>query len=81
MEALLFVIFGLIGAQGQYCEVKQLVDCNDLCDAGLEDPIVQEVRFQGVLASFNCIPNHVQVTLNEDELKIQKKDIGIHVKQ
>lgn len=81
MEALLLVIFGLIGAQGQYCEVKQLVDCNDLCDAGLEDPIVQEVRFQGVLASFNCIPNHVQVTVNEVELKIQKKDIGIHFKQ
>lgn len=62
MNILLCLLFGTLGTFGQYCEVKQLTDCDDLCDVALGDPIVQEVRFAGVLASFGCVPKHVQVT-------------------
>lgn len=47
---------------GQDCaRIRPILLCNDLCSESLEHPRVQEVRFSGVLASFQCVPASVKV--------------------
>ncbi len=62
MLLLLVLAVVLGGVCGQVCDVRQLALCNDLCDSNLEDPIVEEVLFSGVIASLNCLPNHIHVS-------------------
>jgi hypothetical protein len=64
--ALLLVMCHVSRGAGQECtKIRPILLCNDLCHDALEHPRVQEVRFSGVLASFQCVPATVKVSENK----------------
>lgn len=58
------------GSEGvQDCQAGIVVYCNELCAPELRAPNVRHLIFEGVIASFGCVPSSVEVSA-----KIQQID-------
>ena len=52
----------LASAIGQRCPVEEYPHCYELCDAGLNSPVVRGVYFDGVLANLSCVHPSLEVS-------------------
>ena len=52
----------LASAVRQRCPVEEYPHCYELCDAGLNSPVVRGVYFDGLLANLSCVHPSLEVS-------------------
>ena len=62
ITGLRFLTTLLASAVGQRCPVEEYPHCYELCDAGLNSPVVNGVYFDGVLAKLSCVNPSLEVS-------------------
>lgn len=66
---LLWILVTVLSVEGQVCRIQSYVNCHELCDLALQDPAVVGVYFEGVVADFDCLPAHMEVSISIFHIK------------